>query len=238
MTDCFLITCEHGGNRIPSRYCHLFLGREALLSSHYGYDPGALAMARGLAWAMVAPLYFSTISRLLIDLNRSTSHPALYSEVTRNASVETRRAIMQRYYLPYRQQGEAAIAELVAHGHRVIHISSHSFTPELNGEVRNADIGLLYDPSRCGEVELCCRWQAALASCAPEFRVRRNYPYTGKSDGFTSYLRRRFAAEAYIGIELEINQKHVFAHGRHWRDLRKSVPIGFGQAMTNFNRVG
>ena len=238
MADHFLITCEHGDNRIPSRYRHLFLDREALLSSHRGYDPGALTMARGLAGALTASLHFSTISRLLIDLNRSIGHPRLYSEATRNAPAETRRAIMQRYYLPYRRQAEAAIAELVAHGHRAIHISSHSFTPELDGEVRNADIGLLYDPARIGEVALCRRWQAALIARTPELRVRRNYPYTGKSDGFTSYLRRRFPAECYIGIELEINQKHVFAHGRHWRDLRKSVPTAFGQAITNFDRAG
>ncbi len=29
----------------------------------------------------------------------------------------------------------------IAHGSRVIHISSHRFTPELNGEIRQADSG-------------------------------------------------------------------------------------------------
>ena len=44
--DCYLITCEHGGNRIPPRYRDLFAGCEALLQSHRGYDPGALTLAR------------------------------------------------------------------------------------------------------------------------------------------------------------------------------------------------
>ncbi len=96
----------------------------------------------------------------------------------------------------------------------MIHISSHSFTPELNGKVRRADVGLLYDPGRRGEAELCARWKAvARGNRAPELRVRRNYPYAGKGDGLTSHLRRRFPRGAYVGIELEVNQSIVFAGG-------------------------
>jgi len=35
--------------------------------------------------------------------------------------------------------------------------------------------------------------------------VRFNYPYLGKADGFTTYLRKQFPAN-YMGIELEVNQ--------------------------------
>jgi hypothetical protein len=38
--------------------------------------------------------------------------------------------------------------------------------------------------------------------------VRYNYPYLGKMDGFTTYLRKQFISN-YIGIELEVNQKYV-----------------------------
>lgn len=230
-TDYFLITCEHGGNHIPSRYRHLFTGFEALLQTHRGYDAGALALGRELANVLAAPLFFSTTSRLLIDLNRSISHAGLYSEATRGAPIRVRREILERHYLPYRNMVETDIAEAVAHGRRVIHVASHSFTPVLDGAVRNADIGLLYDPARSEEVELCRRWQTQLA-LAPNLKVRRNYPYAGKSDGFTAYLRRRFPAEVYIGIELEINQKHVFNGGRHWRGVRGWVIKAFCQVMT------
>lgn len=114
----------------------------------------------------------------------------------------------------------------------MIHVASHSFTPVLDGAVRNADIGLLYDPARSGEVELCRRWQAQLRALAPNLKVRRNYPYAGKSDGFTAYLRRRFPAEVYIGIELEINQQHVSSGGRRWRDVRGWVIEAFHRAVT------
>lgn len=226
----FLVTCEHGGNRIPPRYRGLFAGFEERLASHRGYDPGALALARDLAAALAAPLFFSTTSRLLIELNRSIGHPKLYSDATRVAPADVREDILERHYLPYRNGVEADIADAVARGRRVIHVSSHSFTPELDGEVRNADIGLLYDPGRPGELELCHRWQARLAAIAPELKVRRNYPYAGKADGFTAYLRRRFPADAYVGIELEINQKHVFHGGRRWQALRRQVVESLIQA--------
>jgi predicted N-formylglutamate amidohydrolase len=232
-SDYCLITCEHGGNRIPPRYRSLFAGFEERLQSHRGYDPGALVLARDLARALSAPLFRATTSRLLIELNRSIGHPRLYSDATRGAPAEVRREILERHYLPYRNGVEAAIADATARGRRVIHVSSHSFTPELDGAVRNADIGLLYDPARPGEAELCRRWQAALEADAPGLRVRRNYPYTGKSDGFTAYLRRRFPADAYVGIELEINQRHVSRGGRRWHALRGRVIDALRQALAS-----
>lgn len=230
MRDHVLITCEHGGNRIPPRYRPLFVGFEALLQSHRGYDPGALAMARKFARLLSAPLFVSTTSRLLIDLNRSTGHPKLYSEATRNVPAAVRRDILDRYYLPYRTAVEAHIAAAIAHGDRVIHLASHSFTPVLDGVVRNADIGLLYDPARAGEAKLCRRWQAQLEARAPGLRVRRNYPYTGRSDGFTAWLRRRFPADCYVGIELEINQQQVSPGRRRWLALQDLVAGTFPSA--------
>lgn len=229
MADYFLISCEHGGNRIPRRYRKYFAGHEALLQTHRGYDPGALTMARELAQQLAAPLYYSTVSRLLIDLNRSIGHPGLYSEVTRN--LPERREILEQHYLPYRRRVASAIEQALVQRARAVHISSHSFTPQLEGDIRNVDVGLLYDPARKEETELCKRWRAALRVEAPDIVVRRNYPYTGKSDGLTAHLRRRFASEHYLGIELEINQRHVFQGGSAWRELRKAVIASLRQAM-------
>lgn len=151
------------------------------------------------------------------------------SEATRPVPAEIRREIFERHYLPYRSQVESAIEKEIAGGRRVVHLSSHSFTPLLDGEVRNADIGLLYDPARAGELNLCLRWQAALKARAPHLRVRRNYPYTGTSDGFTAWLRKRFAERVYAGIELEINQKLV--GGKAWRALRGVLIASLKEAL-------
>jgi predicted N-formylglutamate amidohydrolase len=230
--DSFLITCEHGGNRIPAPYGPLFRGQSALLDSHRGYDPGALVLARALARAYRAPLVTSTVSRMLIDLNRSPGHPQLYSEATRGAPAALRAQIVQDHYLPYRKRVERLVTQAILRGRRVIHISSHSFTPVLKGKVRGADVGLLYDPGRRAEAELCAHWKLALAQCAPQLHLRRNYPYAGKGDGLTSHLRRHFPNNAYVGIELEVNQRIVHAAGRPWMALRRILIDSLRAACT------
>lgn len=196
-------------------------------------------MARQLAAALAAPLVTSTISRLVVDLNRSIGHPRLYSPATRDTPPATRASIIALHYLPYRAEVERRVAQAIAHGRRVVHVASHSFTPVLDGEVRNADIGLLYDPARRGEVALCARWKASLAACDPTLRVRRNYPYAGKGDGLTAYLRRRFPPSSYVGVELEVNQRIVLAAGRPWAALRGTLVESFrtARASTSISRI-
>jgi len=230
--DFFLVTCEHGGNRIPAPWQPLFRGRRALLESHRGYDPGALVMAKALADAFGAPLVTSTVSRLLVDLNRSIGHPQLFSTATRGAPATERSDIVERHYRPYRGEVERLVRQAVSRGRRVIHVSSHSFTPELDGKLRRADVGLLYDPGRRAEADLCAGWKAALAALAPDLRVRRNYPYAGKGDGLTSHLRRRFPESAYVGVELEVNQRVVAAGGRRWAGLRRVLTDSLRLAAT------
>lgn len=220
MADTFLITCEHGGNRIPPPYRGLFRGQRALLDSHRGFDPGALVLAKALAANFKGLILTSTVSRLLVDLNRSIGHPRAYSTVIRGAPAAMRTRIVEQYYRPYRVRAEHFVAKSVSRGRRVIHVSVHSFTPELNGKIRHADVGLLYDPRRRGEVELCGQWKASIAAQSPDLRVYRNYPYAGKGDGLASHLRLRFPPDRYVGIELEVNQAIVFAAGRGWATLR------------------
>ena len=226
----FVVTCEHGGNRIPARYQPLFRRQGALLESHRGYDPGALIMAKQLARSLNAPLVTSTVSRLLIDLNRSLSHRALYSDVARTLSPQERAAIVARYYQPYRAQVEAHGAGAIQARRRVIQLSAHSFTPVLDGRERNADVGLLYDPARPAERALCERWSKVLQDLIDPLRVRRNYPYRGENDGLTSHLRRQFGAQAYVGVEIEVNQRHVFTGGTHWRRLREAIVASLSNA--------
>lgn len=208
-----ILTCEHGGNRVPARYAPLFATPRArrALAGHRGHDPGALHVARALARTLGVPLHFATVTRLLVDLNRSTHHPRLFSAFSRSLDAHGRAAVLERYYLPHRRRVADAIAAAARRGARVCHIGVHSFAPALAGTRRSADIGLLYDPARRAEASICAAWQRALRELAPQLRVRRNYPYLGKADGFTSELRRRFPASRYVGIELEINQA-LLAH--------------------------
>ena len=218
-----LVTVEHGGNRVPPAYRRLFAAGAAVLDTHRGHDPGALLLGRELAARLDAPLVSSTTTRLLVDLNRSLGHKGLFSEFTRALPADERKRIVEHYWRPYRDEVDRVVDGFIDRGRRVVHLSSHSFTPVLDGDVRNADIGLLYDPRRPAERLLATRWRAALQAIDPGLRVRMNYPYAGRADGLTRDLRRRHAPARYAGLEIEVNQRYVIAGGRAWAALRRTV---------------
>ena len=222
MNNSLVFTCEHGGNRIPTEYQGLFRGQASVLKSHRGWDRGALVLARQLSSELKGPLVFSETSRLLIDLNRSLHHPRVFSEFTHNTDQATRQQIIQQVYLPYRRQAEKKMETVMKKQGIVLHFSIHTFVPELNNIPRNTDIGLLYDPQREGERALCLHLQDQLQSITRRWRVRRNYPYRGVADGFTTWLRKKFPGKNYIGIEIEVNQKHASSR-RDWRDLCEKI---------------
>ncbi|NNM60047.1 MAG: N-formylglutamate amidohydrolase [Legionellales bacterium] len=202
------ITCEHGGNDIPEDYRYLFAKAATELATHRGYDIGALSVFTLLEEAKLADFYHSaTTSRLFVELNRSPGHPRLWSEFTCDLSSTQKEEVLWQYYYSYRNGVEANISDAINREQRVIHLSIHSFTPELDGKIREAEVGLLYDSRRPLEKQFCGQWQQELLDLAPTWRVRANYPYRGSSDGFTTYLRKQFTPEQYLGIELEINQK-------------------------------
>jgi len=227
----FIISCEHGGNTVPPAYAPLFVGHEALLQTHRGWDLGALELAEQMATAIHAPLFSSTTTRLLIDLNRSIGHRHLYSEATRGLSPAMRHGIVTTHYRPYRDAVEGEVARSIAAGQRVVHISSHSFTPELRGIVRQADVAFLYDPRRAGEGPFALQWMIACGHLRPDLKLRRNYPYEGKGDGLTALLRKRYGAHQYVGLELEVNQHFVIDGGAAWSALRADITRALTMAI-------
>lgn len=202
-----VVSCEHGGNRIPRPWAGRLVVPAEVLASHRGHDPGSVTVARVLAgWAEGAPIV-NTVTRLLVDANRSRGHRGLHSEFARALPDALRRRAVETVWAPHREAVEAACAAAIeAHG-AVLHVSSHSFTPVLDGEVRDVDVGLLYDPSSPLERTLAEGWSRALAALRPDLRVRRNAPYRGVSDGLTRSLRRALGTERYAGIELEVSQR-------------------------------
>ena len=225
-----IVTCEHGGHEVPHAFAALFKEHRSLLDSHRGWDPGALELAQDLAQALGAPCFASTTTRLLVDLNRSVGHRALFSEITRPLALAARQEILALHYRPYRDAVEREVALHIAAGRSVLHVAAHSFTPVLDEAMRRADVACLYDPRRPAESDLAGRWLSALARRAPSLRLRRNYPYQGRSDGLAALLRKRFADAAYAGIELEVNQAFVAQGGAPWERLRSDLIDALAEA--------
>lgn len=207
-----VVSCEHATARIPAAYRKRLAPARRALASHRGWDRGAVEVARSLAARRGAPLFTGQASRLLVDLNRSLHHPALFSEWTRALSEVERRQIIARYYTPYRRAVEAALRARLDGGATVVLVSVHSFTAVRDGVRRSAEIGLLYEPARSIERDLCAAWKRALAAAA-SVRVRRNYPYRGTSDGFSVALRKLLADKPFACVELELNQTYLHRAG-------------------------
>lgn len=201
-----IITCEHASNAMPSGARELKIPQE-VLDSHRGYDIGALPIYKELV-DRVNPDFCSAgeFSRLFIDLNRSLrNNKNLFNEFW-NACDSQQIEDLKKQALDYHQKYRGAVENFVKRnkGIPIIHLAIHSFTPVLNGVVRNADVGILYDPSRIIERNLADIFVHEIHARAPELKVRKNYPYLGKTDGLCTRLRK--LSPFYAGFEIEFNQ--------------------------------
>jgi predicted N-formylglutamate amidohydrolase len=166
-----------------------------------------------------------------VDLNRSLSNPALFSEFSKLLSPEDRLAVLSSRYHPHRQAVTDAITRKIHRGCPVLHLAVHTFTSELRGKVRKTDIGLLYDPARKEERTLCAAWKRALTGRDSALCVRRNYPYLGSSDGLATDLRKTLSGRWYLGIELEVNNRHWFRGRKVWTQLGVALAESLDQLL-------
>jgi len=201
----FVFTCEHGGNLIPDEFSELFKNDTTLLNSHRGYDIGILDVFKLFVSHFNSPTYYTEISRLLIEYNRS-HHKNLFSNISKQLDENIKQSLISNYYLPYRENISSTINNLIKNNYKVIHIAFHSFTPKLNDNIRNTDIGFLYNPKSINEKLFCKEWKRSILEASTGIIVRFNYPYLGIADGLTSHIRKIFGYNNYIGIELELNQ--------------------------------
>ena len=228
-----VLTCEHGGNNIPKEYQKIFRDSAKLLSTHRGYDIGALELFNNLI--SQADYYsFSETSRLLIELNRSLKNKNLFSAVTKPLDSFIKDEIKKNYYFPYRDKVESQIAYFIKQKHTVIHISVHTFTPVFNNVTRNCDIGFLYDPSHSLEKQFCKSIKKNIIQNNPSLNVRYNFPYLGTADGFTSYLRKIFPKENYLGIEIEVNQKFPSKKNKEWNKIVHIIYDSLTRTLADF----
>ncbi len=229
-----IISCEHGGRRVPEEFRDLFAGRERLLLSHRGYDPGALELAQRLARIFGAPLIAETTTRLLIDMNRQLGRRTLFSELTRPLPEATRNALIARYLEPHQNRVQAEVRKVIDQGQFALHLAAHTFTPVMRGKRRRVDVALLYNPARPNERAFSALLKRCLRTSAPGFRVRFNNPYRGNMPGLCDWHRRQFPDRDYLGVEVELNQRFVRRGPDAWRRVMEKVIAGLINAIRQF----
>ena len=213
-----ILTCEHASNKLPAAFKKVVPAE--VLKTHRAYDIGAVQVFRKLV-KFAKPEFNceGKFSRLFVDLNRTITNKSAFSEYYEaleardKAAAKKAKESATKYWKEYRAAIEKFVESAIKPKTRavkpapeIIHLGIHSFTPTLNGKIRNTDIGILYDPSRPQERAYANVIKAEIKRLYPTMKVRFNYPYKGTSDGLTTMLRKKFGPR-YVGIEIEINQK-------------------------------
>ena len=232
-----IISCEHAGNEVPEEYAHLFEHDPETLQTHRGIDIGALNLTNTIAQEMGQQPYLHTVTRLLVDLNRSVQSPTLFSEFTKEEPVSVREDIFENYYRPHRKKVEQRIQQIIENGNRALHVGIHTFTPVWKGRERDLDVGFLFDPTRSAEQEFCGYWHQALAEQMPKLRLRMNQPYRGTMDGFTTYLRRNYSDDQYAGMEIEVSQRFPSSlPEKEWKNLQHNIANSLQTAVISVKK--
>lgn len=231
------LTCEHASPRVPRELNHLFGSSFHKLPAHRKFDVGAADLTRFLSHRLDLPYSCGKYSRLVVDLNRSIENSkSLFSIHSPPMDSSVRDFVLARFYKPYRNSLEKLFTREIRLGKSVLQISIHSFTPILRGRKRNADVGILYDPSRFGEKKFSDFLRTNLIGKFPTLKIRKNYPYRGTDDSLTGYFRKLFLEEEYLGIELEVNQKFPIWGNVKWRLLKENLLRAIADTLKDMTR--
>jgi predicted N-formylglutamate amidohydrolase len=212
-----VLSCEHASWTLPHG---VDLGVSTdVLRSQAGWDHGAYDIAARLSEHVGVHVHAGLFTRMFVDLNRGPEHPDVVPSVSYGASVPANAALpasaraerVATYHAPYwdavRRDCEARLGDRDA----VLHLSSHSFSPELDPPRRAFDVGVLYDPAHAFEAELAERLLFALRAAG--LAVRANEPYGGVGAAICTSLRRELVGRRYAGIQLETS--HAVTYGNH-----------------------
>ncbi|KQV82830.1 N-formylglutamate amidohydrolase [Rhizobium sp. Root1220] len=200
-----LVVCEHASNALPERFGTLGLSDDAL-KSHIAWDPGALAVARGISEALDATLIYQRFSRLIYDCNRPPDAPGAMPEKSevydvpgnRQLSAEERHARTEALYVPFHDAIRALIRDRKARAQDTVIATVHSFTPIYHGKQRAVEIGILHDEdSRFADGMLTA------AAGSPLYKIERNEPY-GPADGVTHTLILHGLSNGLHNVMIEV----------------------------------
>ena len=207
----FVLVCDHASNRIPEPYEDLGLSAIERLR-HIAWDPGALSVARTLVDLLDAPLVHSTVSRLVIDCNRTHDAPDLiptlseHTEIIANAGIDygERAHRIAAFHDPFHQAIDVLLARREAEERETILVTIHSFTPIYRDVPRPWPIGLIH-----GTHEAFTRAVFnALVEDEPGLNVGWNEPYAALN-GVTYTLEHHGDGRGLPSTMIEIRHDEI-----------------------------
>ena len=177
----WLLTCEHGGRRLPRRLGDLGL-EPAAFARHIAWDIGAFGVATGLAKALDAPLVHQLYSRLVVDCNRPPDRPSFIPELSEATAIPGNRGLDDAARMARRegiwQPFQDAVAAAVEGRSGLLAI--HTFTDVYLGVARPWHVGFLHGLGR----RLAHHLHDHFASL-PRIEAALNEPYRIGADDYT-----------------------------------------------------
>jgi predicted N-formylglutamate amidohydrolase len=179
-----VLVCEHASNAFATPWGDLGLTADQQ-QAHIAWDPGALALARGLMARLDAVLVHAPLSRLIYDCNRAPDRPgamAARSEVhdipgNATLSAADRALRTAAVYAPFHAGLHGVIADRLARGLAPALVTIHSFTPVYFGQPRQVEFGVIHDQD-----DRFARAILANAEARTGLRCGLNAPYSAADD--------------------------------------------------------
>lgn len=212
-----VLSCEHASWMAPPGV-ELGLSVEAL-QSQAGWDHGAYEIAAQLGEALGLPVHHGAFTRMFVDLNRAPDHPDVIPRVSYGTPVpgnaelplEEHQRRLAQFHEPYWAAVQRDCAARLLDPGRCLHLSCHSFDPDLDQHARSFDVGVLYDPSRPFEAKIAEALMFRLRGSG--LSVRANQPYLGTAPALVTSLRTRLGSPTYAGIEIEASHAVTYSRG-------------------------
>ncbi len=216
-----LVVCDHAGVARPASMGDMGLS-PTVFDTHIAQDIGAADVTRKLAERLDAPAVLAPYTRLLIDVNRPPGDPESVPVVSDGVSIPVNKNLSEaelvereeRYHWPYHHTVANALAHLWRMGTTPALFSIHSFTPVMNGAVREWDAGVLWnrDPRMAQPLIHILRERG-------DIHVGDNQPYSGKELAYT--IDNHGGAAGLPHAAVEIRQDHLEAPGgaARWAEI-------------------
>ncbi|MEL6107983.1 MAG: N-formylglutamate amidohydrolase [Planctomycetota bacterium] len=199
-----LISCETSGSAVLP---WIELPRDA--ETFASFDGCGGRAARRMADQLNAPCLLYPYRRDLVDAALSLGHRNLFGPTAAKLKDHEKSRVIDSAYIPYRERVQMSVRKILDQFSFVLHLSIRSFAARDRGRFRRTDVGLLYDPSREAELNLCIDWIDEMYEMNHNVRVRRNYPRRGTVDSLTKSMRSLFPPEHYMGVEVWLNRAWV-----------------------------
>lgn len=200
----FLLVCDHASCRFPGALGDLGLDPFAR-RCHLALDIGAGALTERLARSLGVTAVIARYSRLVVDCNRQLMDPGAFLEYgdgmivpgNRNLPQPEKDRRAQAIYWPYHNAIDEQVKRLQKVGPPPAFIAIHSFTPVLDGIVREIQTGVLWDKDTRLSSIFIEEFRAA------GYVTGDNEPYSGKApQDFTIDHHAEAIGLPHVGIEL------------------------------------